>query len=204
MINAVIDVSHHNGTSLDFNKAKADGIVGVIHKASQGMGNLDALYKTNRKKATAAGMLWGAYHFATGGDGAKQADIFLNAVGDPAGVLMVLDFEPNTAGPTMDLNEAHTFVTHIFQATGRWPGFYSGHLIKDLLKGQKDPILANCWLWLAQYGATAVVQPTWPTWTMWQYTDGSDGKEPVKGIGHCDRDRFNGDEDHLRTLWLGH
>ena len=32
----VIDISHHNGKSLKFELAKADGIVGVIHKASQG------------------------------------------------------------------------------------------------------------------------------------------------------------------------
>ena len=36
MLNAVIDISHHNGKSLDFAAARADGILGVIHKASQG------------------------------------------------------------------------------------------------------------------------------------------------------------------------
>ena len=64
-INAVIDVSHHNGTRLDFAKAKADGILGVIHKASQGQANVDPMYRSNRNRARAAGLLWGAYHFAT-------------------------------------------------------------------------------------------------------------------------------------------
>jgi len=40
---------------------------------------------------------------------------------------------------------------------------------------------------------------------MWQYTDGAVGGDPksVKGIGHCDRDRFNGSEAGLRKLWHG-
>jgi lysozyme len=63
--------------------------------------------------------------------------------------------------------------------------------------------LANCWFWLAQYGPVAVVPPNWPTWTMWQYTDGAAGPGPheVDGIGHCDRNRFQGDEEHLHKLW---
>jgi len=86
----------------------------------------------------------------------------------------------------------------------RWPGLYSGHYIKALLGSTTDPVLCNCWLWLAQYGPTAVVPPCWPTWTLWQYTDGAIGPQPhtVSGIGRCDRDRFMGDEAGLRNLWL--
>ena len=205
MINAVIDVSHHNGPSLDFARARAAGILGVIHKATQGLANKDPMYAVNRQKATEAGLLWGAYHFATGGDGAAQAQAFLDAVGDRTNVLLVLDFEQNTAGPSMTLDDAHTFVARIHEATGTWPGFYSGSYIKALLHGTIDPVLRNCWFWLAQYGPTAVVPPTWPTWTMWQYTDGGQGNadDPVDGVGHCDRDRFNGAPDRLHALWTG-
>jgi lysozyme len=204
MIDVVVDISHHNGTSLDFHKAKAAGLVGIIHKATQGHGGVDPMYVSNRQKALAAGLLWGAYHFATGGDGVEQAEVFLATLGNVDKTLLVLDFEPNPTGPSMSLEEARAFVTHVHAATGRWPGFYSGHYIKQLLGTNKDPILANCWLWLAQYGPTAVVPPAWPTWTMWQYTDGSvnaNAHSPVDGIGHCDRDRFNGGEAQLRTLW---
>jgi lysozyme len=205
MLNAVIDISHHNGKSLDFTKAKADGILGVLHKASQGARGRDAMYEVNKTKALDAGLMWGAYHFATGGDGVKQAVNFLDAVGDPEGLLMALDLERNPAGSSMDLAGARAFVTHIFEQTGRWPGLYSGHTIKELLGTARDPILANCWLWLAQYGPRAVVPPNWPTWTLWQYTDGAIGGEPraVEGIGPCDRDRFNGAKANLRKLWRG-
>ena len=201
-LNVVVDISHHNG-NVNFVKVKDAGIIGVIQKATQGQGNVDPTYKTNKSKATDAGLLWGAYHFATGSDGLKQADNFLSVVGNDPKTLLVLDFEPNLTGPSMSLEEARAFVTDVNEQTGRYPGFYSGHFIKQLLGANADPVLANCWFWLAQYGKTAVVPPNWPTWTMWQYTDGVIGPEPhtVSGIGRCDRDKFNGSEAQLRKLW---
>jgi lysozyme len=202
-INVVIDISHHNG-NVNLEKAKADGIVGVIQKASQGQSNIDPTYARNRDRARAAGLLWGAYHFATGSDGLKQAVHFLSVIGDDPEALLVLDFEPNPTGPSMDLEEARAFVTHVAEQTGRFPGFYSGHYIKQLLGSGSDPVLAECWFWLAQYGPTAVVPKNWPTWTMWQYTDGAIGPPPheVKGVGLCDRDKFNGNLTQLRKLWI--
>jgi len=201
-INVVVDISHHNG-NVNLKKAKDDGILGVIQKASQGQTFVDPTYKTNKAKATDAGLLWGAYHFATGSDGVKQAEHLLEVVaGDPK-TLLVLDFEPNPTGPSMTLEEARAFVTHIYEATGRYPGFYSGHYIKQLLGTAHDSVLVNCWFWLAQYGPTPVVPPNWKYWTMWQYTDGAIGPEPhrVNGIGRCDRDKFNGNATQLRKLW---
>ena len=66
--NGVIDISHHNGV-VDLKKAKGDGIVGVIHKATQGQAYMDPTYQANRTKAADAALLWGAYHFGTGADG---------------------------------------------------------------------------------------------------------------------------------------
>ena len=63
-INVVIDISHHNANP-DFSRAAADGIVGVIHKATQGLTFTDSAYLTSRKKALDAGLLWGAYHFGS-------------------------------------------------------------------------------------------------------------------------------------------
>jgi lysozyme len=204
IINAVIDISHHNGPALDFAKAKGSGIIGVVHKATQGLSGLDPAYATNKAKALKAGLLWGAYHFGNGStDGAAQADTFLNGIGNPKNTLMVLDFEPNLAGTTMTLAQARAFTAQVADKTGRWPGLYSGQLIKQLLGEKKDPILALSWLWLAQYGPKPVVPANWTRWTMWQYTDGAVGDPPheVPGIGKCDRDKYNGSEAALRKLW---
>ena len=74
--NSVINLSHHNGTRLRFDKAKEDGIVGVIQKATQGEGYVDPTFKKNRSAVLAAGLLSGAYHFGTGSNGISQAEHF--------------------------------------------------------------------------------------------------------------------------------
>jgi lysozyme len=202
-LNVVIDLSHHN-QNLDFGSMKTSGgILGIIHKATQGLDYTDPTYQPHKAQALAAGLLWGAYHFGTGSDGVQQAGHFLDAVQPDGQTLLVLDFEANGQGPSMTLEEARAFVTHVNDVTGRFPGLYSGHYIKDLLGTNKDAVLANCWFWLSQYGPTAVVPANWPRWTMWQYTDGAVGPDPhsVPGAGMCDRDKFNGDEAGLRRLW---
>lgn len=202
--NGVIDLSHHNG-DVDLQAASRDGILGVIHKATQGLTFKDPAFAGNRQKAAAAGLLWGAYHFGTGDDGAAQAEFFLNTVQPGAGDLLVLDFEQNPQGATMTLDQARAFVTQIQQATGRWPGLYAGSLLKELLGTAKDPLLANCWFWLAQYGPAAVIPANWSKWTMWQYTNGAQGDGPyeVNGVGRCDRNKFNGTAAELTAFWTG-
>ena len=73
--NLIVDLSHHNG-DVEFPRAKAAGVVGVIHKATQGTKFVDPTYAKNRKAATDIGLLWGAYHFSTGGDGLLKPNTF--------------------------------------------------------------------------------------------------------------------------------
>ena len=151
--------------------------------------------------------MWGAYHFGVGFDGSDQANFFLSTVKPDAQTLIVLDYEPNVAGRTMALNEAREFVDHTQQALQRFPGLDSGHLIKEQLGHQTtpDPILANCFLWIAQYNGPKLlnVPPTFKTRTFWQHTDGMHGADPhtVKGIGQCDRDQLGGTLAQLHRLW---
>lgn len=201
-INAIIDLSHHNGNP-DLAAAKAGGIKGIIHKATQGTSYVDPMYGTNKQKAADAGLMWGAYCFGTSTDGVLQAEYFLNKAQPDSGTLVALDFEANPHGASMTLEEARAFVTHVHDTLGRWPVFYGGFYLKQLLGSQEDPVLKNCPLWLSQYGPKPIVPHTWPTWTMWQYTDGAAGPQPhdVPGIGPCDRDIFNGNLQQLQDLW---
>src|SRR5215212_6061446 len=144
VLNNVVDISHHNGT-VNLDRAKEDGILGVIQKATQGRTFVDPTYKRNRLKAQNAGLLWGAYHFGTGSDGIKQAEHFLNIVQPDDDTLLVLDFEANPTGPSMTLEEARAFVTHVNGEIGRFPGLYAGHFLKEILGARKDAVLANCW-----------------------------------------------------------
>jgi lysozyme len=202
-LNAMIDTSHWD-RDVDFEAVAQSGVLGVIQKATQGQLDVDPTYAGNRVKATQAGLLWGAYHFGTGDDGVRQAQHFLEVVGDCENVLLALDFEQNPTGPSMDLEQARAFVTHIQAQTGRYPGLYGGSYLKSLIGAGSDPVLAQCWFWIAQYGPTPVVPPNWPTWTFWQYTDGAYGPQPhiVPGIGRSDRSFFNGPEQQFRKLWL--
>lgn len=200
--NVVIDLSHFNG-KVNLQRAASAGIVGAIHKATQGTGFVDPMFAKNRKAAAAAGLLWGAYHFGTGADPVAQAKKFLQVALPKPNDLVVLDFEPNSVGATMTLAQARTFITTVGDATGRAPGLYGGSLLKQLLGTRTDPLLASCWLWWAQYGPAAVIPPNWPAYTLWQYTDGHHGNPPhaVDGIGACDRDLYEGTEDDLTTRW---
>ena len=200
--NVIIDLSHHNG-QVDLQKAADSCIVAVIQKATEGTAYRDPTFALNRQKAAAAGLLFGAYHFGAGADGVAQAEFFLNVVQPQPGDLLVLDFETNTQGPSMTMEQARAFVTHVQRVNGRFPGLYSGSYLKELLGSATDPVLTNCWLWLSQYGPKAVIPPAWKAWTMWQYTNGAVGPEPVAvpGVGACDRDTFNGTVDDLKAFW---
>ena len=202
--NVIFDLSHNNA-NVDLAQAKASGAVGLIHKATQGSGFSDPTYSARRDAAKQAGLLWGAYHFATAADPAAQAKFFLKAAQFSPGDLLVLDFEQNeaSANNTMTLDQARVFVSTVQDATGITPGLYGGAYLKQLLGNASDETLQACWLWWAQYGPTPAIPPAWPTWTLWQYTDGHHGNPPfaLDGIGACDRDQYQGTADDLAAKW---
>jgi len=175
----------------------------VFHKATEGTGYADPMFVSNRGKALAAGLLFGAYHFGTGDDPIAQAEHFLGVAKPDGRTLLVLDWEPNPQGAAMTLAQARAFVSHLQQRTGVWPELYSGSTARAALGDAADPILGSCWLWLAEYGSAPVAPAAWAGWTLWQYTDGTHGLEPhgVTGVGNCDCDRFAGDAAALAAFW---
>jgi lysozyme len=206
MINSIIDISHYN-VFQSMTDAKQAGILGILHKATQGTGYFDPTFLNHRDQILASGLLFGAYHFGIAGDPEAQADFFLSKVGKDT--LIVLDFEGNPQGQDMSLLEAEQFVHYINQVTGRYSGLYSGHAIKEALANAgitqpQQTELSNCWLWISQYTTGQPLVPKiWSEWTLWQYTDGAAGNPPydVNGIGRCDRDYFNGTEQELTDFW---
>ena len=197
MTDNIIDVSHWD-KPVDLRKAAGAGIVAVIAKASQGATGADPAYAAFRAQATAQGLLWGSYHFGTGDDAAAQVDQYLRCASPGENDLVCLDFEPDPHGASMTLSQARDFVG-LFQArTGRYPVLYAGYWLKQQLGGHADALLAQCPLWLAQYGPAAVLPPGWTAYTLWQFTDREQG---IAGVGKVDRDRFRGTDATLRRRW---
>jgi GH25 family lysozyme M1 (1,4-beta-N-acetylmuramidase) len=214
-IDQVVDISHHQGNPIDFTRLKEAGILGVIHKASQGAHYKDPFYSQRRRAAESAGLLWGAYHFsedrADSGDGAAQARYFLDYVGDANGVFLSLDYESYHHQDTpevhhnMSIVDAELFVDTIAQKIGRLPFFYSGSTIRDMLGNKKNDKLGACKLWAAGYviESRLKIQKSWSDWTLWQYTDGKPNHRPnpIPGVGSWDRSVFDSSESQLRAQW---
>lgn len=121
--NVIIDLSH-NSANANLQQAQAAGIVGVIHKATQGVAFVDPTYAARRQAAANAGLLWGAYHFGTAADPVAQAKFFLRGASPAAKDLIVLDFEANPGNPanTMSLDQAREFIAALRDAQQTTPG----------------------------------------------------------------------------------
>ncbi|HJT45833.1 MAG TPA: glycoside hydrolase family 25 protein, partial [Chthoniobacterales bacterium] len=171
--NSVVNMSHYDMIRPDFVRMKNEGVVAVIHEATFPRLNRDWKYPDRQYAAINAGLLWGAYHFGDGTNPISQADHFLSMVqsyrppikpNDAAeqrnGVLLVLDFEKNGhyPGGSMTVGQAVQFVQRIKERTGKYPGIYgSEYRLRQMLYGSgtaaQRAVLANCWLWIANYHA---------------------------------------------------
>src|ERR1700681_2786420 len=107
----VIDI-YHGDVVVDFARTKASGIIGCIHKSSQGTGLVDRAYASRRKLALAAGLKWGAYHFMSLEDPQGQADHFLSVADADADTLVALDWE-NISGSSPTAEQVKAFLERV-------------------------------------------------------------------------------------------
>src|SRR3954468_12510430 len=75
---SVIDISHWQTVNPGFEPAKAEGIVGVIHKLTEGSSYVDDVVDARAFLADAAGLKFGVYHFVRPGNMKQQAEFFVN------------------------------------------------------------------------------------------------------------------------------
>jgi lysozyme len=190
-----IDISHWN-TITSFADIRGAGVIGVVHKYSEGGTYVDPTYANRRTQARAAGLLWGRYHFATGSDVDAQVAHFLK--GWQSDELLALDWEDSDN--QMTLNQAERFVEQVEQITGQIPALYSGNTLKEALGGKPNVTLSRCRLWLAHYAAAPVCPPGWDAPWLWQWTD----KGRVTGAsGDIDLDSYAGTPEGLVSEWIG-
>lgn len=196
----VIDLSHHNTIAKDLVPARDAGVLGVIHKLTEGRGGVDEKVQARYAMAKEAGLLWGVYHFLRPDQVDKQAGFFL-AKAEKLGViddntLVACDFEVDG----ISLNEVLKFQQAVESATGRIPALYSGHTLKELGGCHALPPLARYRLWLSQYGPKAVLPNGYDKYWLWQFSES--GKIPGVG-GNVDLNHFDGTDDELAAQWSG-
>ena len=195
----VIDIYHGNVVN-DFAALKAAGVLGVIHKCTQGANYADPLYATRRKQANDAGLMWGAYSFNTG-ETVSHANqpVYRPCRARDQYTLMALDFEDNPHSQ-MSLDQARQFLELADAQLGRSLVIYSGNRVKDLLGNTNDSFFGSHRLWLAQYGPVARVQASWGKQWLWQYSES--GRLPGTD-GQIDLNTYDGTAEQLQLDWAG-
>jgi GH25 family lysozyme M1 (1,4-beta-N-acetylmuramidase) len=200
-----VDVSNWNG-AINWTKVAGAGYRFAFAKATEGTAYTDKTYTANRNGSEAAGLVFGAYHFARpGGKGIagatasaiKQANHFLAVAGPQPGELPpVLDLEmTGNLGKQRLLAWTLAWLAQIEARTGVEPFLYTSPLFwKGHLGDSTAAAAAGTGLWIAHW--TSKTAPQVPAqnwngdgWTFWQWTD----CVAVPGIRHCtDGDRLNG------------
>lgn len=196
MIN-FIDISNHQ-RGMDLSKV-LPSVGGVICKATEGIGFVDASCDKFVQTCIKTGKPWGFYHFGRNNDAKKEAAYFINNTINYFGEgIPVLDWEDD-----QNVRWVNEFVNVIHDQTGVWPWIYANPWRFN--RGGVEP---NCMRWVAQYpGITTFAQAeqSSPAATdgfvgAWQFTS----KGSVPGYsGNLDLDLFYGDEGAWETYAKG-
>lgn len=199
----------------DFKAMASVGIWGIIHKATQGIGNTDHSYHERMNAARQAGLLTGAYHFNTGDTTSGQVNHFFDAAQPDAETLMCLDWEDNRQSQ-MNLRQAIEFLTLADEKLGRPLWVYSGNRAKEQVvneSAEAKAVFAKRHLWLCRYapGPGPLVDANghdmpFKDAPLWQYTGDGLGQLPhtlpgivTKGI---DINHYAGTRDELHSAWI--
>lgn len=181
----IIDLNHSN--PFDPALCIKHGIPGVLHKCSEGTYFLDPTYQQRKAQALQAGLLWGAYHFMSGGDVQNQlTNLIMGAGVSQSGILLCLDWEVASDGTTATEDQVTQMAEMILQAYGRYPAIYGGYTIRESKAIHTlNPTLAKCPLWYQKYQESgppgvewtqslrAFVDSTWSNISILQYSDGA-------------------------------
>ena len=90
-----IDVSAHQG-SINWPQVKPAGLTFAVARCVRESGGVDVQFAANVAGAKKIGLIPGAYVFLVGGTAKRQAKTFIDAVGNPSGMLIMIDVERPT------------------------------------------------------------------------------------------------------------
>jgi GH25 family lysozyme M1 (1,4-beta-N-acetylmuramidase) len=196
----------------DWASAYANGARFVYIKATEGTSYQSSQFAEQYNDSYAAGLIHGAYHFATPdtSSGAAQASYFVAHGGgwsaDGRTLPPLLDIEYNPYGATCyGLSQAamvswiYDFAVTVRSLTGRLPAIYSTTDWWTQCTGNSAGFAGDP-LFIARYpsniaSGAGTLPASWSSYTFWQYADA--------GIFPGDQDVFNGSLSDLQTFALG-
>jgi lysozyme len=197
----VIDIYRGNDIQ-DYDKLVAQGILGIIHKATEGASLQDSMYAYRRKMQNNR-FLWGAYHFNSESSSiAAQVANYLSVAEPDAKTLLALDWEGGSA-QAYSPSEAREFLELLMSKTGRQPKdiwIYGGNVLREKIDSPEDAAFFGQFkLWHCQYGTSHPnICKAWKTFDLFQYSE--TGK--LDGTGSkVDLNIYNGDALALRAAW---
>lgn len=202
-----MDVSSHQG-AVNWTAAARAGATFAYVKATEAGSYVNPFFAQQYTGAYRAGLIRGAYHFATpsSSPGAAQANWFVNHGGgwsaDGRTLPPALDLEYNPYGqscygltPAALVSWVRAFVDTVHARTKRWPAIYTSTSWWSLCMGGYAGFTADP-LWIARYNThVGTLPPGWRAWVIWQFTDA--GRFPG------DQDEFQGTAAALRALARG-
>lgn len=177
-----VDISHHQSGNLDLAGAKRRGLKWLYHKATEGDSFTDLNYGKRRAEAKAAGLPFGAYHFARaerGNDAVTEARRFIAVAKPVPGDLRpALDLETTEGLSLGDIRTwAAAFIAEVERLVGVKPVVYTPFDLGIAARG--------CVIWRPRYN-NSNTPPTLP-YDVWQFSNGVFGvPHSLQGIGNVD------------------
>lgn len=178
-----VDISHHQrGIQIGWDALKRAGVKWMYHKASEGISLKDVAYAARREQADAAGMPFGAYHFArpSGGDARAEARFFIDVADPHAGDLRpCLDLETRefVSGQAL-VDWADAFCDEVQRLVKAVPVVYTPYTLSQALEDRAI-------FWVPRYNNDN--ERPFRDWDIWQFSNGQFGvPNSVPGLGHVD------------------
>ncbi len=181
----ILDAFYMN--DLDVDKIKTDEkVVGLIHKATEGVNTVDPKFSERQAGAYKNHMLLGAYHLGTNADVPKQVELFLQTVNDTKNTLLVLNLQ-RQGEDAMNPEQAEQFVEMVYERTGKYPVIYvNDHIFQQIIKNYDgSSIFAHCLLWYErlkkELPIASLKNDIWEDYFLWEFSNGLN----CSGQGKC-------------------
>lgn len=178
-----VDISRHQGNiQIDWAALKKAGVQWMYHKATEGGTFKDEHYARRRQQAKAAGMPFGAYHFArpSGTDAREEARFFVSVAKPVPGDLrpcLDLETKEHIEGAAL-VRWADEFCDEVEKLTNVAPLVYTPYQLSKELE-------AHCLFWVPRYNNDN--DPPTRRWDIWQFSNGQYGvPNSVPGLGKVD------------------